>query len=59
MVENNRWCLLTGVSWVDMHKLANKVMLTSMTDSGILSGSVDDMMKVRSKPLLETYKLFI
>lgn len=38
--------MVAGVSWVDMHKLANKEMLSSMKDSGILTGDVDLMMKV-------------
>lgn len=38
--------LVLGVSWVDMHKLANKEMLSSMKDSGILTGDIEYMMKV-------------
>lgn len=38
--------LIVGVSWVDMHKLANKEMLSSMKDSGILTGDIEYMMKV-------------
>lgn len=34
-----------GVSWVDMHLLANRVMLEGMKESGLLQGNVDDMMK--------------
>lgn len=33
-----------GVSWVEMHKLANRVLLGRLKDIGILRGSVDDMM---------------
>lgn len=33
-----------GVCWVNMHKLANRVMLAKLTEAGILVGSVDDMM---------------
>jgi len=32
-----------GVSWVDMHVLANHIMLESLKEGGILKGSVDDM----------------
>ncbi|CAG7717380.1 unnamed protein product, partial [Allacma fusca] len=34
-----------GVSWVDMHLLANKTVLEHLTKAGILKGSVDAMMK--------------
>jgi len=33
-----------GVSWVDMHKLANRVMLTELRAGGLLVGDIDDMM---------------
>ncbi|KAJ4950519.1 hypothetical protein NE237_027351 [Protea cynaroides] len=33
-----------GVSWVDMHKLAEKVILESLKTGGILVGDVDEMM---------------
>nr|XP_033339755.1 xaa-Pro dipeptidase isoform X2 [Megalopta genalis] len=35
-----------GVSWTDMHVLANKVMLAKLKEGGLLKGDVDDMMKV-------------
>lgn len=35
-----------GVSWVDMHLLANRVMLQELLNVGILQGNIDDMMKV-------------
>lgn len=35
-----------GVSWVDMHLLANRVTLEDLLAAGILQGDVDDMMKV-------------
>lgn len=34
-----------GVSWVDMHRLANRVMLGEMAAGGLLKGDVDDMLK--------------
>lgn len=33
-----------GTSWVDMHKLANKVMLTELRTAGLVVGEIDDMM---------------
>lgn len=40
-VQNNA---RDGVSWVDMHKLANKVMLTELRTAGLVVGEIDDMM---------------
>ncbi|XP_034237042.1 xaa-Pro dipeptidase [Thrips palmi] len=34
-----------GVSWVDMHRLANRVMLAELTTGGLLKGDVDEMLK--------------
>lgn len=36
--------LRPGVSWRDMHLLANRVMLQELTAAGIFTGSVDEMM---------------
>ncbi|XP_059152163.1 xaa-Pro dipeptidase-like [Physella acuta] len=36
-----------GVSWVDMHKLAERVLLEHLVKLGILQGDLDEMMKVR------------
>ncbi|XP_050293691.1 xaa-Pro dipeptidase isoform X2 [Anthonomus grandis grandis] len=33
-----------GVSWVDMHVLANRVMLEDLKKGGLLQGSVDEML---------------
>lgn len=33
-----------GVNWVEMHKLANRVMLQKLKDGGLLKGAVEDMM---------------
>lgn len=33
-----------GVSWVDMHKLANRVVLTALRTGGLVIGEIDDMM---------------
>ena len=35
-----------GVSWPDMHRLANRVQLEALKECGILKGNVDDMVKV-------------
>jgi len=35
-----------GVSWVDMHLLANRVVLEDLTSAGLFKGDVDDMMAV-------------
>lgn len=34
-----------GVSWIDMHLLANKVMLAALREAGILKGDIDEMIK--------------
>ena len=36
----------TGVEWVEMHKLAERVELEELKKCGILHGDVEDMMKV-------------
>uniref|UniRef100_A0A0D6QZJ9 Xaa-Pro dipeptidase n=1 Tax=Araucaria cunninghamii TaxID=56994 RepID=A0A0D6QZJ9_ARACU len=36
-----------GVCWVDMHKLAEKIILQNLKDANILLGSVDEMMEKR------------
>ncbi|KAA8523222.1 hypothetical protein F0562_009645 [Nyssa sinensis] len=36
-----------GVSWVDMHKLAEKIILEALKKGGVLVGDVDDMMAQR------------
>ncbi|GAA0166990.1 metalloprotease [Lithospermum erythrorhizon] len=36
-----------GVSWVDMHKLAEKVILESLKQAGLLVGNLDDMIAER------------
>ncbi|XP_031624855.1 xaa-Pro dipeptidase [Contarinia nasturtii] len=34
-----------GVNWVDMHELANRVMLSKLKDGGLLQGDVDAMIE--------------
>lgn len=36
-----------GVSWLDMHKLADLVILQEFSKHGLLKGSIDEMMKHR------------
>ena len=36
-----------GVSWTDMHLLAEKVIITGLKDLGLLNGEVDEMVKAR------------
>ena len=38
---------LLGVSWTEMHELAERVILEDLKANGLLTGEVDDMMKVR------------
>lgn len=40
------WCTCEGVNWLDMHRLAERTLLTKLRDGGLLQGDVDDMMKV-------------
>ncbi|XP_035666459.1 xaa-Pro dipeptidase-like [Branchiostoma floridae] len=35
-----------GVSWPEMHRLSERVLLQELRDGGLLQGEVDDMMKV-------------
>lgn len=34
-----------GVSWVDMHKLANRIQLEELAKIGVIHSSVDEMME--------------
>uniref|UniRef100_A0A0B6ZVL4 Xaa-Pro dipeptidase n=1 Tax=Arion vulgaris TaxID=1028688 RepID=A0A0B6ZVL4_9EUPU len=36
-----------GVSWVDMHRLAERVLLEHLVALGVLQGDIDEMIKVR------------
>ena len=38
---------VTGVEWVEMHKLAERVELEELKKCGILHGDVEEMMKVQ------------
>lgn len=46
-----------GVSWTDMHLLANKVLLTSLKDGGLLIGDVDEMIKVGLNEIFQPHGL--
>ena len=43
-----RVCMYSGVCWVDMHKLAERVELEELRKIGLLQGEVDQMMEVRT-----------
>lgn len=34
-----------GISWVDMHRIANREMLMGLKDGGLLKGDVDEMLR--------------
>ena len=38
---------MTGVSWVDMHRLAERTMLGQLKEGGLLRGDVEEMMTAR------------
>ncbi|PSN46021.1 Xaa-Pro dipeptidase [Blattella germanica] len=46
-----------GVSWVEMHKLANKTMLAALRDGGLLKGDVDEMMKAGMGAIFQPHGL--
>ncbi|XP_029165515.1 xaa-Pro dipeptidase isoform X1 [Nylanderia fulva] len=46
-----------GVAWTDMHLLANRVMLTSLKEGGLLVGDVEDMMKAGLNELFQPHGL--
>ncbi|KAK0181548.1 hypothetical protein PV327_003824 [Microctonus hyperodae] len=46
-----------GVKWTDMHLLANRVLLTSLKDSGLLHGEVDDMMNAGLNEIFQPHGL--
>ena len=45
--ESESFAFNTGVSWVDMHKLAERVILEALKKMGVVQGDVDAMMAVR------------
>ncbi|XP_053984440.1 xaa-Pro dipeptidase [Hylaeus volcanicus] len=46
-----------GVAWVDMHLLANKTMLASLKEGGLLKGDVDDMIKAGLNEVFQPHGL--
>ncbi len=38
--------LCLGVNWLEMHRLAERTLLSRLRDGGLLRGDIDDMMKV-------------
>jgi len=37
--------LKPGISWIEIHLIANRVMLASLKEGGLLVGDIDDMIK--------------
>lgn len=46
-----------GVSWLDMHKLANRVMLQKLKEGGLLKGDVDQMMSAGLNGIFQPHGL--
>lgn len=46
-----------GVSWLDMHKLANRVMLQKLKEGGVLKGEVEDMMRAGLNGIFQPHGL--
>lgn len=46
-----------GVAWTDMHLLANRAMLTSLKQGGLLVGDVEDMIKVGLNEVFQPHGL--
>lgn len=46
-----------GVSWVDMHKLANREMLLALIDKKILKGNIDEMMAANLAAVFQPHGL--
>lgn len=46
-----------GVSWVDMHRLSYRTMLTKLKEAGILQGDVEEMMKVNLGAVFQPHGL--
>lgn len=46
-----------GVSWVDMHLLANRVMVEKLKEGGLLKGDVDEMMKAGIAAIFQPHGL--
>ncbi|XP_049816802.1 xaa-Pro dipeptidase isoform X1 [Schistocerca nitens] len=46
-----------GVSWTDMHRLANRILLEQLRDKGILKGDVDEMLKAGIAAIFQPHGL--
>lgn len=46
-----------GVSWSDMHLLANRVMLQAMKDADLLQGDIEDMIKAGINAVFQPHGL--
>ncbi|XP_058463293.1 xaa-Pro dipeptidase [Malaya genurostris] len=46
-----------GVSWVEMHRLANRVMLAELKEGGLVRGEVDDMMAAGLNAIFQPHGL--
>lgn len=46
-----------GISWVEMHLLANRVMLQKLKDGGLLRGDVEDMIKAGLNAVFQPHGL--
>ncbi|XP_066585520.1 xaa-Pro dipeptidase isoform X2 [Prorops nasuta] len=46
-----------GVSWTDMHLLANKAVLSGLRNGGVLTGDVDDMIKTGLNEVFQPHGL--
>ena len=43
--EKSFICKFLGIKWLDMHKLAERVILEDLKQGGLLIGNVDEMME--------------
>lgn len=46
-----------GVAWTDMHLLANRAVLTSLKEGGLLVGDVEDMIKAGLNEIFQPHGL--
>lgn len=46
-----------GAAWTDMHLVANKIMLTSLRDGGLLTGDVDEMIEAGLNEIFQPHGL--
>lgn len=46
-----------GIVWTDMHLLANRVMLTSLKEGGLLVGNVEDMIRAGLNEVFQPHGL--